>query len=350
MAKRKEGVDWIPIPHNLKRDPRSLALEDELDRSLAWAHVVALLLEMAQGAPDGDLAEVRARTIARWAEWDGEPQELVDGLRRAGWMDEEDRWVDLPWTGLLEKRERERERKAAQRARSPADVPRDSDGTHAEVRLSPADVATQEEIRSEETRGEEIPPSGGVGGAPPEPAPKPPKKTPAPDWVDLLAERLERDPVRHLGPITIMEWAEAEDPDTGRAVCYALDGRNERRGILAELEAMEEWWRAQRGRKRWKTSRGMEVWLRKAQRQSKGSWHADQRAKRDADPRRGKTPWSGPPRADTHGAPIRLRPDYTWDERDDHALNAGHHWDQEAHEQGRTAWRGSKVVPIRREG
>lgn len=85
-------------------------------------------------AEDGDLSRFEAADIADAILWDGDPEQAVDALVRAGFLDRTDSGLVIhdwdEYAGrLVEQRRKNRERKRRSRARH-ADVTRDTQGRH----------------------------------------------------------------------------------------------------------------------------------------------------------------------------------------------------------------------------
>lgn len=80
----------------MKRDalnhPKMLDLASRLDISRAHAiGIVTLLLDFtAAYAPQGDIGKLRNGAIARACEWMGDPDQFIDALVNAGWLDQSD--------------------------------------------------------------------------------------------------------------------------------------------------------------------------------------------------------------------------------------------------------------------
>lgn len=83
-----------------------------------------LWLWATDNAPDGDLTGLSPRTISRAVQWEGDPQELMDTLISAGWIELSPGRMTLHnwecYTGrLIQKREREKTRSRQRRAKEP---------------------------------------------------------------------------------------------------------------------------------------------------------------------------------------------------------------------------------------
>lgn len=78
----------IQIHQQLKDHRKVLAAADELD--IEPAHCLGLLTRSGSGpvnAPDGSLAGISDRMIARAAQWDKDPEEFVAALTSASLLD-----------------------------------------------------------------------------------------------------------------------------------------------------------------------------------------------------------------------------------------------------------------------
>lgn len=115
---------WIQIHQQLKDHRKVLAAADELD--IEPAHMLGLLISFwlwaIDNAPDGSLAGISDRMIARAAQWDKDPEEFVAALTSASLLDvTEDGVLEIhdwsEYTGkLIEQRENEKNRSRARRA------------------------------------------------------------------------------------------------------------------------------------------------------------------------------------------------------------------------------------------
>lgn len=80
---------WIQIHQQLKDHRKVLAAADELD--IEPAHMLGLLISFwlwaIDNAPDGSLAGISDRMIARAAQWDKDPEEFVAALTSASLLD-----------------------------------------------------------------------------------------------------------------------------------------------------------------------------------------------------------------------------------------------------------------------
>lgn len=90
---------WIQIHQQLKDHRKVLAAADELD--IEPAHMLGLLISFwlwaIDNAPDGSLAGISDRMIARAAQWDKDPEEFVAALTSASLLDvTEDGVLEIP--------------------------------------------------------------------------------------------------------------------------------------------------------------------------------------------------------------------------------------------------------------
>ena len=115
---------WIQAHQHLRDHRKLLAAADELEIEPVHllGHLISFWLWALDNAPSGSLAEVNNRTIARAAQWNDEPNKLVDALTSTQWLDiQEDGnlmihdWYDYAGK-LIEQRESERERARQRRA------------------------------------------------------------------------------------------------------------------------------------------------------------------------------------------------------------------------------------------
>ena len=143
---RKEvpTVAWIQIHQQLKDHRKVLAAADELD--IEPAHMLGLLISFwlwaIDNAPDGSLAGISDRMIARAAQWDKDPEEFVAALTSASLLDvTEDGVLEIhdwsEYTGkLIEQRENEKNRSRARRAAAKSNDRRTTAGQSADASKS----------------------------------------------------------------------------------------------------------------------------------------------------------------------------------------------------------------------
>lgn len=135
---------WIQIHQQLKDHRKVLAAADELD--IEPAHMLGLLISFwlwaIDNAPDGSLAGISDRMIARAAQWDKDPEEFVAALTSASLLDvTEDGVLEIhdwsEYTGkLIEQRENEKNRSRARRAAAKSNDRRTTAGQSADVSKS----------------------------------------------------------------------------------------------------------------------------------------------------------------------------------------------------------------------
>lgn len=117
---------WIELHQSVWTHRKTWALADELGvpPAMAVMHMAALWTWALDSAPHGRLAEVRATSIARAAQWGGDPDVFVSAAVQAGYLDETDDgliihdWMDYAGR-LVERRQQNRERPASMRRRRP---------------------------------------------------------------------------------------------------------------------------------------------------------------------------------------------------------------------------------------
>ena len=114
---------WIEIHQSLPTHRKTLLAADALGITPVqlMGHMVAFWLWALDNVPDGDLDSISSRVIARAAQWEGAPDQFVDALLSAGFIDETDNglsihdWYDYAGR-LIERRNSERERSRQRRA------------------------------------------------------------------------------------------------------------------------------------------------------------------------------------------------------------------------------------------
>lgn len=133
---------WIESHQELGAHPktRKLATMLGIHRMQVVGHLHALWWWALDYAEDGDLSQYDAADVALGAEWDGDPDEFVGALidcgpgDKSGFLEADmllHDWHDYAGK-LVERRRKDRERKAQARGQStdrPADVPRTGQGS-----------------------------------------------------------------------------------------------------------------------------------------------------------------------------------------------------------------------------
>ena len=142
-------IPWIQVYTNLPRHPKVTRLADELGlrsgavnpNAVAVGLLVSLWTWAAQNASDGDLSACGARAVADACTWKKDPQALLDGLMRAGFIEPDmrlhnwDKYEYLFVDALARKRETDRRRAQQYRERKRAekrDASRDAHVTGSE--------------------------------------------------------------------------------------------------------------------------------------------------------------------------------------------------------------------------
>ena len=136
---------WIQVHQQLKDHRKLLAAADELE--IAPAHMLGLLISFwlwaLDNTPSGSLDGISNRMIARAAQWDGEPDELVEVMINAGLLDGENGekleihdWYE--YTGkLIDQREAEKNRSRRRRAAAAAAPPSEHQTTDGQTEDRP---------------------------------------------------------------------------------------------------------------------------------------------------------------------------------------------------------------------
>lgn len=122
---------WLEVHQSLQRHPKLLRLSAKLriHKAQSAGHLLFLWLWTLDYAPTGDLSAFGPAEISAAAECSFDAELFVQALRETGWIDEDGKLHDWhEYAGkLLDKREADRERKAAER-RSPKGVQKTSAG------------------------------------------------------------------------------------------------------------------------------------------------------------------------------------------------------------------------------
>ena len=156
---------WIPSHQELGQHPKTKKLARLLDISLPTAvgHLHYLWWWALNYAQDGTLEKYDGYDLADAMQWAGDPDQLVEALISAGYIDDTDEGLALHDWGeyggkLLEQKMKDRERKRtpSTSARTPKKLRDNSDGTPAETAKKPSvDKKRKEEIRGDESTEEQ---------------------------------------------------------------------------------------------------------------------------------------------------------------------------------------------------
>ena len=148
---------WLKVDQDLRDHRKLLEAADILDMEPVhlMGHLISLWLWSLSNIPDGNIGNLTKRTIARAAQWKGDPDELIDALVEVRLLDKtEDGLFIHDWDdyagALIRKREEDRER--AKRNREKKKV--SSDDTRS-VREPSADELETSVVRVEEIRDRE---------------------------------------------------------------------------------------------------------------------------------------------------------------------------------------------------
>ena len=113
---------WLEIHQTLRDHRKILEAADALDVKpvTMMGMMVSFWLWAIDNVPDGDVSKIRPRTLARAAQWDGDPEEFIEVLISCGWLDRhEDSLLIHDWHEyvgkLLERREQENTYRIRQR-------------------------------------------------------------------------------------------------------------------------------------------------------------------------------------------------------------------------------------------
>jgi len=147
---------WIESHQALRHHPKTLRLARRLGVTLpaAIGHLHCLWWFALEYAQDGDLSRLDGEEIAIGAGWDGDPAAFIEAAVIAGFLERDGSglrvhdWHDYAGK-LLERRARDRERKAAERQAVSGDRPSDVRGT--------SDGRPQDGARTEPNRTEPYP-------------------------------------------------------------------------------------------------------------------------------------------------------------------------------------------------
>ena len=151
------GAKWLRLESDIVDHPKTGRLEALLNEPLAGWYVIRALSWMSRFCPTGHVRDSDGTSLESCAKWRGEPRALLSALVACGWLDVvENGWEWHDWAEhqgkVAHKAAKERERKAAYRARAAQNVPRDSDGTSA-GRPAQRDV-TGRDVTGREKEGE----------------------------------------------------------------------------------------------------------------------------------------------------------------------------------------------------
>lgn len=145
---------WLKIDQTLRDHHKICDAADELqvDPAHMTGMMVLLWLWAIDNAPSGSLAGVSAGTIARGAQYGGDPTAFVEALKRQELLDEGPDGLQIhDWEehagNLIDRRQKDAKRKAAERAAKKAAEPETSEGRPADVRKKSAPRVEQSKSR-----------------------------------------------------------------------------------------------------------------------------------------------------------------------------------------------------------
>lgn len=110
---------WIQVDQALPTHRKTLILADTLE--ISPTHAVGLMVTLwlwsLDNAPDGLLEGIPPRTLARILQWDGDADRLMEAMRNAGFLDDNEihDWQDYAGR-LLDQRAAAKERMRKHRA------------------------------------------------------------------------------------------------------------------------------------------------------------------------------------------------------------------------------------------
>ncbi len=172
---------WIELHQTLPTHRKTMKLRRilKIKTPQAVGHVAMLWLWSLDNAPDGDLSQVDAEDIAEAAEWPKTAEEFVSALKEAGFIDDNMQLHDWgEYAGRLmdqreEWRKKERDRKAAYRAKKriegadnqdcPVNVPRDSPAQNGTVPPLP-NLTVPYQTKPDTSPPPDAPAGAGTGG------------------------------------------------------------------------------------------------------------------------------------------------------------------------------------------
>ena len=130
------SAKWLRLESDIVDHPKTGRLEALLNEPLAGWYVIRALSWMSRFCPTGHVRDNDGTSLESSAKWRGTSGELLAALVSCGWLDVvPGGWEWHDWGEhqgkVAHKAAKERERKAAYRARAVQNVPRDNDGTSA---------------------------------------------------------------------------------------------------------------------------------------------------------------------------------------------------------------------------
>lgn len=121
------AVAWLEVHQTLKDHRKTLAAADELE--VEPVHMMGMLVSFwlwaLDNAPDGILAGITSRTIARAAQWKGDADRFVETLTASGWLENTENGLEIhdwyEYAGkLIDRRKADAERARKKRAAASA--------------------------------------------------------------------------------------------------------------------------------------------------------------------------------------------------------------------------------------
>jgi hypothetical protein len=160
---------WLQVHQTLKDHRKLLEAADILE--VTPPHMMGILISFwlwaLDNAPSGTLGGISSRIIARAAQWEGDPDRLVEALTASKWLDEGENGLEIhdwyEYAGkLIDQRIAERERSKRRRSAQSSTAGRPPDDHRTTVGQSADDQQTAggrvDQSRPEYTREEDIDP------------------------------------------------------------------------------------------------------------------------------------------------------------------------------------------------
>lgn len=158
---------WLQIHQTLKDHRKLLKAADILE--VTPPHMMGILISFwlwaLDNTPSGTLDGISSRIIARAAQWEGDPDQLVEVMKSTEWLDETDQGLEIhdwyEYAGkLIDQRIAERERSKKRRSASSSSDNRPPDDRRTTAGQSDDDQQTTggrvEKSRVDQTRQNEI--------------------------------------------------------------------------------------------------------------------------------------------------------------------------------------------------
>lgn len=142
---------WLEVHQTLKDHRKTYDAADQLEVEpvTLMGMMISFWLWALDNVPSGDITEIKPNTIARAAQWKGDPDHFIEVLESAGWLDRTEETLEIhdwyDYAGkLIDRREVERKRSKKRRAEAAKKKEQPEDDRRTTAGRPPDDQETTE--------------------------------------------------------------------------------------------------------------------------------------------------------------------------------------------------------------